>query len=63
MSKTASLQPVMAGGRCIGHVVRTARGEIAYDAKGALLGTYSTPEQAIDAISKRTAGAGKREAS
>jgi hypothetical protein len=56
------VQPVLAGGRCIGHVVRSPRGSIAYDAKDAQIGTYSTPEQAIDAISKRTAEAGQREA-
>jgi hypothetical protein len=53
------MRPVMAGGRCIGHVVRSARRAVAYDAKDAQIGTYSTPELAIDAITRRTAEAGK----
>ena len=55
------IQPVMAGGRCIGHVVRSARGAVAYDAKDAQIGTYATAEQAIDAIARHTAEAGKRD--
>jgi hypothetical protein len=59
MSEPARLTPIMAGGRCIGHVVRSARGAVACDAKDAQIGTYSTAELAIDAITRRTVGAGK----
>jgi hypothetical protein len=59
MTVEPRMQPVMAGGRCIGHVVRSARGAVAYEAKDAQIGTYSTPELAIDAITRHTAAAGK----
>jgi hypothetical protein len=53
------MQPVLISGRCVGHVVRSARGAVAYGAKDTQLGTYATAEQAIDAITKRTAETGK----
>lgn len=55
------IQPVTAGGKCIGHVMRSARGFIAYDGKYVQVGTFSTAELAIDAIARRTAEAGKRD--
>jgi hypothetical protein len=57
----ARLQPVLVAGKCIGHVVRSARGAVAYDAKDAQLGTYATAERAIDAIARHTAETGKRD--
>jgi hypothetical protein len=44
------MRPVMAGGRCLGHVISSARGYAAHDAKDALIGTYASAEQAIAAV-------------
>jgi hypothetical protein len=52
------IQPVTSGGRCIGHIIRSARGSIAYDARDVQIGTYRTSEDAVAAISKH-AGEGE----
>jgi len=53
----AALQPVIAGGKCIGHVLRTARGARAFDRNDVEIGTFASAEQAIAAISARASPA------
>jgi hypothetical protein len=56
------LRPIISGGRCIGHLYASARGIRAFDAQDQEIGTYSTAEQAIGAISERAGLSEKREA-
>ena len=47
------IQPLMAGGKCLGHIIRSARGVRAFDHNDVELGTFASAEQAISAISAR----------
>jgi hypothetical protein len=44
------IQPLMAGGKCLGHIIRSARGYRAFDAKNVQIGTYRTAEEATAAV-------------
>jgi hypothetical protein len=57
------IQPLMAGGRCVGTIIRTARGVRAFDGNEVEIGTFSTAEAAIGAITERARIGEKREAS
>jgi hypothetical protein len=57
------IQPLMAGGRCVGMIMRTARGVRAFDGNDVEIGTYATAELAIGAITERARIGEKREAS
>jgi hypothetical protein len=44
------IQPLMAGGKCLGHIIRSARGVRAFDRNDVEIGTFATVERAIDAV-------------
>jgi hypothetical protein len=55
-------RPVLSGrGRCVGHIIASARGWRAYDRRDALLGYYATESEAADALIARSGAEGSHD--
>ena len=47
---TSRMRPVFRGRRCVGHVLKHAKGFDAHDAENMLVGTFEKPRDAIHAV-------------